>query len=263
MNKINKILERIIVINNLVNKSNPNKLILKLNISNFYSLATDEHIKKSMNRIFYKETLPYLYDKKEIELVNNPKNGIITREVTSAYFSNMVLEGVDKQITDFCKRFRVNYSRHMDDIFLTGINIKNLKIAEEYLVFLLGKENFEINKADIKIVSCDQSVLSLMKRFKTRSISRKERKKLKIIFHNYLKSVYESKIPNRKVYKTDSINVIKNYINYIQSTDLGYYISIRKYISSIIKRFQIRNCANIKILCEVLALWLLIKFWKY
>ena len=111
-----------------------------------------------------------------------------------------------------------------------------------------------INKADIKIVSCDQSVLSLMKRFKTRSISRKERKKLKIIFHNYLKSVYDSKIPNRKVYKTDSINVIKNYINYIQSTDLGYYISIRKYISSIIKRFQIRNCANIKILCEVLAL---------
>jgi len=48
MNKINKILERIIVINNLVNKSNPNKLILKLNISNFYSLATDEHIKKSI-----------------------------------------------------------------------------------------------------------------------------------------------------------------------------------------------------------------------
>ena len=142
MNKINKILERIIVINNLVNKSNPSKLILKLNISNFYSLATDEHIKKSMNRIFYKETLPYLYDKKEIELVNNPKNGIITREVTSAYFSNMVLEDIDKQITDFCKKFRVNYSRHMDDIFLTGINIKNLKIAEEYLVFFVRKRGF-------------------------------------------------------------------------------------------------------------------------
>lgn len=219
------------------------KWILKMDIKNFYESVSDTQIKRAIDGIFNNINKPVQYNKNEMYAICTLDGKLPTGAVTSAYFANMVLEPIDEIIKNYCKNLRVNYSRYMDDMFFSGDDKNNLRLAEIFTAKLLHENGFENNDLKTKYISNNrrQNILGIIVNNQTARLPQKEKRKFRAIFYNYLKSLALQQNGNVIPFKKIEYDVINGYISYIRSVDTEFYKSIRKYILYITYYMKIKD----------------------
>ena len=124
------------------------KYCLKLDIHHFYPSISQECLKQMFKNKFKDEKLLNLID----SLINSCDNGLPIGNVTSQWFANFYLQGIDHYIKE---QLHVKYYvRYMDDMVLLGSNKRKLhkdcNAISEYLhnIGLELKSNYQVFKTD-------------------------------------------------------------------------------------------------------------------
>ena len=204
------------------------KWIVKTDIKNFYESVSEIQIKDVINRIyanFDNDSIPY--NKEEMYAICTLNGKLPTGAVTSSYIANMVLEPIDIKIKNYCKIRKINYSRYMDDIFLSGANKNNLRLAEIFTAKLLKENGFKQNDSKTKYITTNrrQNILGLVVNNKTAKLPQKEKV-----------------IPLKKL----DFDTVNGYLSYIRNVDSEFYKSMKIYIRYNISVMQINKNKEIK-----------------
>ena len=228
------------------------KWILKMDIKNFYESVSDTQIKRAIDGIFNNINKPVQYNKNEMYAICTLNGKLPTGAVTSSYIANMILEPIDIKIKNYCKIRKINYSRYMDDIFLSGANKNNLRLAEMFTAKLLQENGFKQNDSKTKYITTNrrQDILGLVVNNKTAKLPQKEKRKFRAIFYNYLRATSQEQkekvIPLKKL----DFDTVNGYLSYIRSVDSEFYNSMKFYIRYNISVMQINKNKEIKILLK-------------
>jgi len=185
-------------------KSAYNIPIVRLNISNFYNSVSYQQIHRATNKIFSNTNkLPVKYNSNEVQAACNNYNPIITREVTSAYFADMVLDEVDRNFKNYCLSINVNYYRYMDDLFFLCNEETFLKI-EKYVMNTLNTLGFQAKLVNKELLSQDKQ-------------------KMKAIFYNYKQNLLSFKEKEHLDSCMITADTISCYMNYLKYIDFHFY----------------------------------------
>lgn len=170
--------------------------VLRINITNYYNCISYQQIKRATDGIFKEDNIfsnvYHCPNEKEIRAVTGNSDPTITREATSAYFANYVLEGLDNNFNKHCCSAGINYFRRHDDIFLIGDRESCKKVAN-YICKQLQIYNFTFEN--------DKNYLSFNDRVKV-----------------------------EEILKSEPYNIIRFYINYIRNVDTFFYKDMQKYV---------------------------------
>jgi len=225
------------------------KWIVKTDIKNFYESVSEIQIKDVINRIyanFDNDSIPY--NKEEMYAICTLNGKLPTGAVTSSYIANMVLEPIDIKIKNYCKIRKINYSRYMDDIFFSGADKNNLRLAEIFTAKLLKENGFKQNDSKTKYITTNrrQDILGLVVNNKIAKLPQKEKRKFRAIFYNYLRATSQEQkekvIPLKKL----DFDTVNGYLSYIRSVDSEFYNSMKIYIRYNISVMQINKNKEIK-----------------
>ena len=171
-----------------------------------------------------------------------------TGAVTSSYIANMILEPIDIKIKNYCKIRKVNYSRYMDDIFFSGAEKNNLRLAEIFTAKLLKENGFKQNDSKTKYITTNrrQNILGLVVNNKTAKLPQKEKRKFRAIFYNYLRATTQEQKEKVVPLKKLDFDTVNGYLSYIRSVDSEFYNSMKIYIRYNISVMQINKNKEIK-----------------
>ena len=171
-----------------------------------------------------------------------------TGAVTSSYIANMILEPIDIKIKNYCKIRKVNYSRYMDDIFFSGTEKNNLRLAEIFTAKLLQENGFKQNDSKTKYITTNrrQDILGLVVNNKTAKLPQKEKRKFRAIFYNYLRATSQEQKEKVVPLKKLDFDTVNGYLSYIRSVDSEFYNSMKIYIRYNISVMQINKNKEIK-----------------
>ena len=124
------------------------KYCLKLDIHHFYPSISQECLKQMFKNKFKDKKLLNLID----SIIDSCDNGLPIGNVTSQWFANFYLQGIDHYIKE--KLHAKYYMRYMDDMVLLGSNKRELHkdcdLISDYLhnIGLELKSNYQVFKTD-------------------------------------------------------------------------------------------------------------------
>lgn len=136
----------------------------------------------------------------------------------------------------------------MDDIFFSGAEKNNLRLAEIFTAKLLQENGFKQNDSKTKYITTNrrQDILGLVVNNKTAKLPQKEKRKFRAIFYNYLRATSQEQkekvIPLKKL----DFDTMNGYLSYIRSVDFEFYNSMKIYIRYNISVMQINKNKEIK-----------------
>ena len=177
-----------------------NKMILKLDIENFFDNIDFINIYKSCFDIFPKSIGILL------TVLCTYYGSLPQGAPTSAYISNLVMKDFDYEIGNYCKENNITYTRYSDDMTFSG-DFNPSKIISKVRK-LLYKLNLKINNKKIKVIYnyYSQNVTGIVVNEKIQ-VSNKYRKKIRQELYYINKYGIESHIKRKNI-----INK-KKYIN--------------------------------------------------
>lgn len=113
--------------------------ILKLDIKDFFPSINIERVIAVFRNIGYSPKISYI-----LAALCTLDNRLPQGSPTSPYLSNIIAKRLDKRLSEFCKKFGLNYTRYADDITISGNRLPKKLI--EYIENIISDEGFEINK---------------------------------------------------------------------------------------------------------------------
>lgn len=121
------------------------KIILKLDIKNFFPSIKEEHVYKVFRSFGYTTELTKMFAEISLIYARLPQGA-----PTSAYLSNLVLLNFDNLVSAYCVSKSIRYTRYADDMTFSG----DFKIGE-LITFVrkeLAKEKLFLNEKKTKVL---------------------------------------------------------------------------------------------------------------
>ena len=234
------------------------KWLMKLDIKDFFNSITEEQIKEILSRYVKREPDRYgnvqkdkePFDIEQVFSMCTIEGKLPTGAPTSPYIANLLLKDFDYEIEDVCKKFDVNYSRYMDDLFFSTDGMQYMLSLTELEVLKQFKElGFSINVEKIKYISSNkrQQVLGLGVNNQKPVLTKDDKRKYRSYFYNLLSPLQFNKL---KKYRERELEVL-GHLAYIKSVDEEYYQRIIKYIANLIMRLNIEKKPCLKRLFKI------------
>jgi len=192
-----------------IEKHTGKKIVVKLDIKNFFGSITDRLVFDSMKHTFR-------MDDKTARIVTElcTLDGVLPQGTsTSPIISNYVCRMLDKRIYDYCEKKGIEYSRYADDMIFSGdFDAKDL--ISHVMYSLRNYYGFKLNFDKIRILHDYQRqvVLGVQVNNECR-LTKEKRKELRQILHYMKKYGVESCIRQKGM----SLQQFKGYLNYAQS----------------------------------------------
>ncbi|WP_394292837.1 reverse transcriptase family protein [Fusobacterium necrophorum] len=142
--------------------------------------------------------------------------------VTSPYLSNLIMEPIDKKISNFCFKYDLNYTRYADDITIsTHLLSKNererfVKLVIENINNILSEYSFTLNEKKIKAQYAyqQQRVTGIIVN-NTMQVPKEYRMKIRQEIYYIKKYGLDSHLMRNHQEKQKYINILKGKINYV------------------------------------------------
>lgn len=142
--------------------------------------------------------------------------------VTSPYLSNLIMEPIDKKISNFCFKYDLNYTRYADDITIsTHLLSKNererfVKLVIENINNILSEYSFTLNEKKIKVQYAyqQQRVTGIIVN-NTMQVPKEYRMKIRQEIYYIKKYGLNSHLMRNHQEKQKYINILKGKINYV------------------------------------------------
>lgn len=233
------------------------KWLMKLDIKDFFNSITEEQIKEIISRYVSLYESPIQIrrtdesDTEQIFSMCTIKGKLPTGAPTSPYIANLLLKDFDYEIEEVCKKFEVNYSRYMDDLFFSTDGMQYMLSLTELEVLKQFKElGFSINVDKIKYISSNkrQQVLGLGVNNQKPVLTKDDKRKYRSYFYNLLAPLQFNKL---KKYRESELEVL-GHLAYIKSVDQDYYIRITFYIFNLLVKFNLLKKSCLKNLIRTL-----------
>lgn len=126
------------------------KIVLKLDIENFFGSISEVDVYRIFKNLGYSENLTVLFTKL------CTLNGSLPQGAsTSAYISNLILSNFDKKVSNYCLSRKIRYTRYADDLTFSGDF--NYDGVIKIVVNELKKLNLKLNTQKIRIIRQNQS----------------------------------------------------------------------------------------------------------
>ena len=210
------------------------KVILKLDIKNFFDSINFNMVYNSC----FNETL---YPKKMGMILTNLcmyNNKLPQGAPTSGYISNIVLRDFDYEVSKYCMKKMINYTRYSDDMTFSG----NFEVRPliKMINKLLYERGFRLNKSKIKVIwhKTRQQVTGGVVNEKI-NVSKSFRRKIRQEVYYILKYGVDDHIERRNI-KLSSHKYLEKLIGKI-----NYVLSVnpldREFISYKIKLISFKN----------------------
>lgn len=202
------------------------KVILKLDIKDFFTNITFENIYKSLpNSILPKEVKVLLV--KLCTYYDYLPQGA----PTSPYLSNLALKNFDEYIGRYCEDRKISYTRYCDDLTFSGdFNIKNLKNKVKVFLEEMG---YNLNEKKTKVIRNNnrQLVTGIIVNKKI-NIMKEYKRKIRQEMYYIKKYGLDSHCKHLKKDKEKYLNSIIGRINYCleinPNNELKNYLKILK-----------------------------------
>lgn len=143
---------------------------------------------------------------------------------SSPWISNVVMYEFDQQISDWCQKQSINYSRYADDLTFSSMNGQILKKIPKVIERVLKKISYlhlVLNNEKTKFLSLNQKVnvtgLNITSEHKI-SVGRKQKKIIRVMLYHLQKGILPS---TKKEY-------LKGWLAYIKSVEPECYLSLKK-----------------------------------
>ena len=233
------------------------KWLMKLDIKDFFNSITEEQIKEIISRYVSLYESPIQIrrtdesDTEQIFSMCTINGKLPTGAPTSPYIANLLLKDFDYEIENVCKKFDVNYSRYMDDLFFSTDGMQYMLSLTELEVLKQFKElGFSINVEKIKYISSNkrQQVLGLGVNNQKPVLTKDDKRKYRSYFYNLLAPLQFNKL---KKYRENELEVL-GHLAYIKSVDQDYYIRITFYIFNLLVKFNLLKKSCLKNLIRTL-----------
>ena len=233
------------------------KWLMKLDIKDFFNSITEEQIKEIISRYVSLYESPIQIrrtdesDTEQIFSMCTINGKLPTGAPTSPYIANLLLKDFDYEIEEVCKKFEVNYSRYMDDLFFSTDGMQYMLSLTELEVLKQFKElGFSINVEKIKYISSNkrQQVLGLGVNNQKPVLTKDDKRKYRSYFYNLLAPLQFNKL---KKYRESELEVL-GHLAYIKSVDKDYYIRITFYIFNLLVKFNLLKKSCLKNLIRTL-----------
>lgn len=216
------------------------KWILKMDIKDFYNSVPysdiEKFIRKVCTRIKNADTNYYL------NLVTVDKK-LPTGAPTSAHIANACFRKVEAEIRRLCNIYGVDFSRFMDDLTFSSNNKKLLQIIEKRVKNILFFYGYKVNSKKTKYISGNkqQKVLGLVVNNKEVCITNEEKRKIRVLLHNYAISMAYSTKKDLKhhVWTEKEVSKLLGKIAYIEHVDYRFYIRLRAYNEKLLEKYKI------------------------
>lgn len=184
------------------------KIILKLDIKDFFTNITFENIYNSLpNSIFPKEVKVLLV--KLCTYYDYLPQGA----PTSPYLSNLALKGFDEYIGGYCEKRNITYTRYCDDLTFSGdFNVRQLKNKVEAFLEEIG---FNLNDKKTKVIRNNnrQTVTGVVVNKKI-NIAKEYKREIRKEIYYITKYGLDSHCKHLKSDKVKYLNSLKGRINY-------------------------------------------------
>jgi len=166
------------------------ELVLGIDLKDFFPSITLKRVIGLFQSIGYNEEISYALGELCTFNWRLPQGA-----PTSPMISNLIAWGMDMELSKFCKKRNLNYSRYADDITISGG--KNLPKYKTLIYRKIEDEGFSINWDKVRLHGrgSSQRVTGLVVNEKV-SLDRKKKKKLRAKVHNIVKN--GPKIENRE-----------------------------------------------------------------
>ena len=174
------------------------KIKLKMDISNFFGTVTEEMVKNTL------EGIPHLKEHAEgIAFISTSKEGVLPQGApTSPYLSAIVAKKMHIGMLKVCKNLGLKFSVYIDDITVSGDDLKAIRKAAYLLPLIAEKNGFSINKKKTKIMTHKQEVLGLCveKGLAHTRLPKAKRKNLRAMVHQLrVRAEAGEKIPEKEL----------------------------------------------------------------
>lgn len=243
-------------IKNTANIHCKQKWLLKLDIKDFYNSVPKEAIKKAINYIFPDIRNGNLLDKRKIFKYCTVNDKLPVGAITSAHLANLAFYEIEKEITQFCKKNNINYSRYMDDMFFSCDDKKKLNKIENFVQKLLKENSYNLNENKVKYISDNkqQSILGVVVNNNDVKIKNLKKREYRSLFFNYIKSIFiEERLGVAHLFhKKINFSTINGHLSYLKNTDPVFYKKCVSYITNTILKFQVQHNDEIKILLKLI-----------
>lgn len=222
------------------------KWLMKLDIKDFFNSISEEQIKDVIHQYAALYESPNQIrrtdesDAEQIFSMCTINGKLPTGAPTSPYIANLLLKDFDYEIEEVCKKFEVNYSRYMDDLFFSTDGMQYMLSLVELEVLRQFKElGFGVNVDKIKYISSNkcQQVLGLGVNNDKPVLTKEDKRKYRAYFYNMLFPIQFNK---QKLYKEHEKEVL-GHLAYIKSVDDEFFVRISFYIFNLLVRFNVRQ----------------------
>ncbi|WP_274013623.1 reverse transcriptase domain-containing protein [Vibrio parahaemolyticus] len=228
---------------NAVEMHAKNKFFLSTDIQNFFPSITKENVRELISRNI--DSCPIIdienYIDRIIELV------VIDNQLpigfsTSPVISNSIMYEFDNEFYDYCNENNLTYSRYADDIIISSsqeINSNKIEVIQSYLdKHSIAKLRINHKKTKINHLGRKVKILGLVILPNGKvTVDSKYKNDLETLLHFYTKDK-DKFIDKADGNLANGINLVKGYINYINSVDPDYIHKLRrKYGTTLIDIF--------------------------
>jgi len=126
------------------------KLVLKLDIENFFGNVSEREVYSVFKALGFHENLTVLFSKLCTLHGSLPQGAS-----TSAYLSNLILRDFDEKVSEYCLSKKIRYTRYADDLTFSGnFNYKDvIKVVTQEL----KKINLKLNTNKTRVLRQNQS----------------------------------------------------------------------------------------------------------
>ncbi|MBF0545189.1 MAG: RNA-directed DNA polymerase [Candidatus Riflebacteria bacterium] len=167
-------------------------IVIRADLKDFFHTIRTHRVRAIFRRLGYSYKVAYsLALLCTSRLPNSQKRALPQGAPTSPAISNLIAFSLDRRLTGLALKLGFTYTRYADDLIFSG-NRKIVKALLKNLKKIVSSERFILNKEKLLIARAErrQKVTGITVNQKL-SIPRNERKKMRAILHNSLKTGLE------------------------------------------------------------------------
>jgi hypothetical protein len=237
------------------------KLILSVDIKDYFETITEEMVKEGLINIGYKEDIALWIAK--ITTINNQ---LVQGFCTSPTLANIVTHELDKELKKLCGK-NITYTRYADDLYFSS---DTEEIPLENIKSIIEKHKFSLNDKKTKFMKRGQKQyvtgLTTFDSYIPR-ISKKRKKNIRLEINYIEKFGYRSHAINRLIKRgekpenldflnklTDEITATRNrlygWLHFIQSVEPQFAKKYYKKLNEVGKSSALRSLQTLEILLK-------------
>jgi len=235
------------------------KWILKTDIKNFYESFSKIQIKNAIDILCKRLKSEYQMNVSREEMFHycTIDGKLPTGALTSAHLASFAFEliGIDKTVIDFCKKYKIHYSRYMDDLTFSSDDKNKLQSVKNFIQQILSENGFSLNNKKTKYIcnNMKQEVLGILVNNKEPRISKINRRKIRSIIYNYFRSIYLKEYYGEIdiIVQKAGFEIITGHMSYLKETDSEYYEKMKEYIRTKSEKLKITNTEEVRKLYQL------------